>query len=162
MSAGDEADGDPADARKRRRKRPDRAAHHQHKKTVHERCVKMRLRSFCRTDAIVAEIDASVRTLTQMAFEALPARQPALQPPAGQRPAGASDSPIAAAWRTWSRTCPRRWSATPGGPSEAALPRVGAHHTFTTIVSHHLLTRLSKLIKLRVVQATRRTGGRPF
>lgn len=52
------------------RKRPDKAAHAAHKKTVDERCVKMKHNSICKSPDLAQALSNSVRCQTQMAIEA--------------------------------------------------------------------------------------------
>lgn len=53
-----------------KRKRPDKAEHAAHKKTVLDRCMKMKLNTVCKSDVLGQAIRGAVHSQTQMVVEA--------------------------------------------------------------------------------------------
>lgn len=167
-----------------KRKRPDKAEHAAHKKTVLEKCMKMKLNTVCKSDVLGQAIREAVQSQTQMAVEAsrlcnlhvlhrLADGEPVDIPSssffrnalccvsAARKGRDPTDAGLQLVYNTLYK---------PLRPSDINIPCRDGQRQMTTylsqqmytnarkMVSCHLLKRLRKLVSLEVVRLTLQPG----
>lgn len=167
-----------------KRTRPDKAEHAAHKKTVLEKCVKMKLNTICKSDALGQAIREAVQSQTQMAVEAsrlcnlhvlecLANDEPVDIPSssyfrnalccvsAARKGREPTDARLQAVYNTLYKPLRPADSNIPCRDGQRQMTTYLSQQMYTnarTMVSCHLLKRLQKFVALEVVGLTLQPG----
>ena len=167
-----------------KRKRPDKAEHAAHKKTVLEKCMKMKLNTVCKSDILGQAIKEAVQSQTQMAVEAtrlcnlhvlhcLASGEPVDIPSssyfrnalccvsAARRGRDPTDAKFQLVYNTLYKPLRPTDMNIPCRDGQRQMTTYLSQQMYTnarTMVSCHLLKRLRKLVSLEMVRLTLQPG----